>query len=145
MTGSAPILRPREVFARMQQRWLHNDPGFQEDLLAEDAVIEAPFAPAGRPSRFVGRKEFLAFARPAWSAFPVRFTACRTLAIHDTSDPEVIVVEYELTGTHTTTGHQATAGFVGVLRVRNGTIVHWREYQNTAAIAAALAPPPATG
>jgi ketosteroid isomerase-like protein len=141
MTGPAVVLGPREVFACMQQHWLDNDPGLDADLLADDAVIELPFAAPGRRSRFAGREEFLAFARPARSTFPVRFTACRTVAVHDTTDPEVIVVEYELTGTHTTTGHQATAGFIGILRVRDGKTVHWREYQNTAAIAAALTPP----
>jgi hypothetical protein len=66
MTSSA-VLGPREVFVRVQQRWLDNDPGLEADLLADNAVIELPFAAPGRPSRFAGREEFLAFARPARS------------------------------------------------------------------------------
>jgi outer membrane protein assembly factor BamB len=62
--------------------------------------------------------------------------------IHDTADPEVIVVEYELTGVVTTTGHRATARFISVLRARDGQIVTWREYQDTLAIAQALGQPP---
>jgi uncharacterized protein len=34
----------------------------------------------------------------ARASLPVRFTDCRDAAIHDTTDPDVIVVEYELTG-----------------------------------------------
>lgn len=51
----------------------------------------------------------------------------------------MIVVEYELGGTVTTTGATASAPFVGVLRTRDGRIAHWREYQHTLAIAQALA------
>jgi hypothetical protein len=38
----------------------------------------------------------------------------------------------------TTTGRRDRARFIGVLRVRDGKILGWREYQNTAAITAAL-------
>jgi uncharacterized protein len=112
-----------------------------ESLLADDAVIEVPFAPPGRPQRFAGRAEFLGFARAERASLPVRFEECRETAVHDTADPEVIVVEYELTGTVTITGHRASAPFIGVLRVRDGQVVAWREYQDTAAIARALGHP----
>lgn len=72
----------------------------------------------------------------------MRFTDCRDVAIHDTTDPEVIVVEYEITGIVTTTGHRATARFIGVLRARDGRIVTWREYQDILAITQALGQPP---
>jgi ketosteroid isomerase-like protein len=80
----------------------------------------------------------LALVAAGRAGFPVRFEQCRTVAVHDTADPEVIVVEYELGGTVLTTGRQASAPFIGVLRVREGRVLHWREYQGTAAIAAAL-------
>jgi ketosteroid isomerase-like protein len=53
-------------------------------------------------------------------------------------DPEVAVIEYELGGVVTTTGRRDRARFIGVLQVRDGKILGWREYQNTAAITAAL-------
>jgi uncharacterized protein len=137
------VLGPREVFARMKQQWLANSSGAVGSLLADDAVVEIPFAPPGRPRRIVGRAEFTAFAQAERAQLPVRFEECRETAVHETADPEVIVVEYELTGTVTTTGHRASAPFIGVLRVRDGQIAAWREYQDTAAIARALAQPPA--
>jgi ketosteroid isomerase-like protein len=129
---------PREVFARMQQGWLGNATDILDGSLAEDAVIEVPFAPPGRPRHLQGRAEFVAFAKADRAALPVRFEECRTVMIHETTDPEVIVVEYELAGTVTTTNRRAAAPFIGVLRVRDGQIVHWREYQNVLAIAQAL-------
>ncbi|MES9541165.1 MULTISPECIES: nuclear transport factor 2 family protein [unclassified Actinomadura] len=129
---------PREMFQRMQQRWLGHPTTFIGDLLADDVVIETPFAPLGRPTRFEGRQRFLEFAEPQRAALPVRFDACRTLAVHDTADPNTIVVEYELTGTNTTTSKQSTATFIGVLTIRDAQITLWREYQNTLAIIQAL-------
>jgi uncharacterized protein len=129
---------PRELFARMKQHWLSNAETGADSVLADDAVVEIPFAPPGRPRRFCGRAQFQAFAQQARASLPVRFTDCRDVAIHDTADPDVIVVEYELTGIVTTTGHQASASFIGVLRARDGQVVAWREYQDTMAIAAAL-------
>jgi ketosteroid isomerase-like protein len=68
------------------------------------------------------------------AAFPIHIDACRTLAIHDTTDPATIVVEYELTGTSTKTNHRGTATFIAVLTARDGKIAGWREYQNTMAL-----------
>jgi uncharacterized protein len=129
----------------MQRQWLGEAAAStaMEDLLADDAVIESPFAPPGRPKRFEGRDEFLAFARAGRASMPVRVEECREIAVHETTDPEVIVVEYELAGTVTTTNHRAAAAFIGVLRVRDGQIVHWREYQNVLAMAHALGQLPA--
>jgi ketosteroid isomerase-like protein len=136
------VMGPREVFARMQQQWFGNAVKVMDGLLADDAVIETPFAPPGRPRRFA-REEFLAFAKAGRASLPVQFEECRELAVHQTTDPEVIVVEYELAGTVTTTGRHAAAPFIGVLRVRNGQIVGWREYQDAVAIAHALGQLPA--
>jgi ketosteroid isomerase-like protein len=141
MPAPSPTVGPRAVFEHMQRRWLEPGGGLEPDLLADDAVIEMPFAPAGRPSRFVGRDSFLEFAGPERAAFPVRLEEVRNIVVHDTADPDVIVVEYELAGVVSTTGHRASAPFIGVLRVRDGKVAGWREYQDSAAIAAALSHP----
>jgi uncharacterized protein len=140
MTHLNVVPGPRDVFARMQEYWLTNTTDLTPfaEQLADDVVIEAPFAPPGRPKRVEGREQWLAMAAPGRAALPARFEACRTLAIHDTADPEVIVVEYELAGTVLPTNQPASARFVGVLRVRDGKVVHWREYQDTFTIAHAL-------
>lgn len=41
------------------------------------------------------------------------------------------------------TGQQAAASFVSILTVRDGQIVHWREYQDILRMAAALGQLPA--
>ena len=128
----------REVYESMRRAWIE-DPAAVDDLWAEDVVVETPFAAPGRPKRFEGRDAFLAFARPGREALPVRIEDCRDVVIHDTADPDVIVVEYVLVGRSTTTGQEGSAAFIGVLRARDGKIAHWREYQDTMAMTAALA------
>ncbi|GAA4574208.1 nuclear transport factor 2 family protein [Planotetraspora kaengkrachanensis] len=108
------------------------------DDLADDLVVEWPFNPPGRPRRVEGRAAFEAIAGPGRAALPVRFEGFRDLVVHETADPEVIIAEYVLAGTVLTTGRQASAAFVTVLRVRDGKVVHVREYQDVAAMAAAL-------
>jgi uncharacterized protein len=142
-TVSRHRLSPREVFEHMKQQWLGNAANSGDDLLAEDVLIETPFAPPGRPRRFEGREEFLAFAESERAAFPGQLEEVRNVVTHETADPGVIIVEYELAGTVITTGRRAAATFIGVLRVRDGKIVHWREYQNVLAIAEALGQLPA--
>jgi len=138
-------LTPREAFARFQELLLGEAPDAATatataDLYADDVVIELPFARPGMPSRFDGRASFAAFAATQRASLPARFEEFRNVVIHDTADPEVIIAEYDLAGTVTTTTtvRQASQPFVLVLRVRAGRIVHLREYQNVLGIAAEL-------
>jgi len=105
-----------------------------DDLWTEDAVVEMPFAPTGSQRRCEGRDAFFALARAGQAALPVRFTGARNVVVHETNDPAVVIAEYELAGTITTTGQHASAAFIGVLTVRDGRIAGWREYQDSLAI-----------
>ncbi|WP_239082236.1 nuclear transport factor 2 family protein [Actinoplanes teichomyceticus] len=122
----------------MRLRWLAGEPTYDDDMLADDVLVETPFAPPGRPTRIQGRQRVLEHTRAGRASFPVRFDDCRNIVVHETADPEVIIVEYELVGTHEVTGVQASAPFIAVLRTRDGLLAGWREYQHTVAIAAAL-------
>ena len=60
------------------------------------------------------------------------------IAVHDTADPEVIVVEYHLAGTMTASGERRSSPLIAVIRAIGDRITHWREYQDTHAIAQAM-------
>jgi ketosteroid isomerase-like protein len=128
---------PRTVFEQLAGSM--PAPALDGRLLADDLVIEWPFAAPGRPRRIEGRDAFLAMAGPARAALPFRLDECRVSAVHETADPEVIVAEYELAGTLNATGERRAAAFISVLRVRDGRVVRWREYQDTYAISQAMA------
>jgi uncharacterized protein len=129
------VMTPRELFDRMSQDWLGHPRPLTGALFTDDVIIEMPFA----GFRIQGRQEFLDFADPQRAALPVHFDRVDVRAVHETLDPGTIIIEYALTGTATHTGRQATAPFVAVLTARDGRISHWREYQDHAAVRAALA------
>ncbi|MCE7001852.1 nuclear transport factor 2 family protein [Kibdelosporangium philippinense] len=124
-------MTPREAFEKMRDFWLT---GTEHYIWAPDLVVETPF---GVTKRIRGAENFREIARAGRAALPVTLTECTTIAIHDTIEPDVIVVEYELAGIVNATGERHSARFIGVLTVRNGKVVHWREYQDTARMAAA--------
>jgi ketosteroid isomerase-like protein len=124
----------RDVFDRFREYVLGEVP---YDLWAPDVVIEMPFAPGG-PSRTEGRDAFLEKTRGSREALPVRFEEVRDVVVHETTDPDRIVVEYTLAGTILPTGEQASAPFIAVMEVRDGLVTRWREYQNTALMAEKL-------
>lgn len=124
---------PREVFERaMRPENLHGE--VTGDHLADEVVIEWPFT----GKRVEGKAAFLAMAGPARQALPFRIDRCEIGAVHATADPEVIVVEYTLGGVLVATGDRDQTDLICVLRVRDGKVVHWREYQDTLAIARAM-------
>ncbi|WP_433472059.1 nuclear transport factor 2 family protein [Spirillospora sp. CA-142024] len=133
-----PVQSPKDLFARFQRNALAGRAGLDEEMLAEDVVIEMPFAPAGQERRSEGRDAIAARLREGRAALPIVFEEFRDVVVHETADPEVIVAEYELVAAVPGTGKRGSANFVTVLRARDGRIVHWREYQDRAAIEAAI-------
>ncbi len=105
-------------------------------LYAADAVHEFPFTAPGLPSRLEGRDDIVNWIAAGWQAGPLKYERYRTLAIHDTSDPETIVVEQEALGTSAVTGEFALPNVL-VLTVRNGQVARLRDYVNILAAAAA--------
>ncbi|MEU6033818.1 nuclear transport factor 2 family protein [Actinomadura sp. NPDC047616] len=129
---------PRDLFARFQHNALAGAAGLDEEMLAENVVVEQPFAPAGH-RRIEGRDKVMAMTRAGREALPLVFEEFRDVVIHETTDPEVIIAEYQMMATMPGGGTRAQAGFVVVLQARDGRIVRWREYQDRTAIAEALA------
>lgn len=131
-------MTPQDLYERMRRHLLAGEAAFDPDMLTEDVVVETPFAMPGRPASTAGREQVLAYVRAGRASVPFRFHDCRTIAVHETTDPRTIVVEYELHATMTATGDTGSAPFIGVLTARDGRIARWREYQNPVALAAAL-------
>jgi ketosteroid isomerase-like protein len=107
-------------------------------LMAPDGYIEWPYRPPGVPARLQGRTEIRRFLTAAASEF-IRFDEYREVVIHETTDPEVIIVEYEAHGTVVPTGAPFLQTVIAVFRVRNGQILSYRDYINPVPLAEALA------
>jgi len=121
---------PRDVLVRYQEAMLDWSADDLADLYAVDAVHEFPFLFPGMPERYQGREEVRAGYRAAWGTSPARPTEIRDVVVHDSTDPEVITVEQVVTGTVTTTGRPFSFPGLLVIRVRDGLIVHVRDYMD---------------
>lgn len=104
-------------------------------LYAEDAVVEQPMA-LPKAVQLVGRtalaQHFAAAAR-----LPLQMRA-DNVVLHETSDPEVVVAEFDYDARNTDTGATFTVANVFVVRVRDGLIVASRDYSNQVLFAAAF-------
>jgi ketosteroid isomerase-like protein len=85
------------------------------------------------PRRLEGREEFRAYLARSAALSGVRLDDLRVDAVHETADPEVIVMETATCGTVVATGRRFELPAIAVLRVRDGEIVSWRDYINTMA------------
>jgi ketosteroid isomerase-like protein len=134
VSGSASS---RDVIQRLlegisQGRWQELD-----ELYAEDAVVEYPFALPSGPERLAGRsairRYFAAVAR-----LPLELKA-HHVVVHETKDSEVVIVEYDYDGLVTTTGRSFQVSNIQVSKVRDGQIVLSRDYHNHPVLADAVA------
>ena len=107
-------------------------------LMAPDGYIEWPYRPPGVPARLQGRAEIRGYLTQAAKGF-IRFDEYRNVVMHETTDPEVIIVEYEVHGTVVPTGAPFRQTVIAVFRVRHGQIVSYRDYINPLPLAEALA------
>jgi uncharacterized protein len=129
---------PRQTAERFLRAAIGDDPGDMADCYAPSVVIEMPFAVAPlAPSRIETTREELR-ARFKAGAASRRYKRLGEVVIHETTDPDVVVVEYELHGEFTETAGSFSLRFVMVMTVRDGQIVHTRDYSNPIAAAQAL-------
>ncbi len=109
------------------------------DFYAPDVVIERPYAPAA-----LRHTEGVEVLRKAMAQAMDLYALEKVdnVVLHETADPEVIIAEYDVHCRVTTTQKTFVGSFVMVLRVRDGLIVHSRDYNNPLASAAALGTTP---
>jgi ketosteroid isomerase-like protein len=127
----------RELYTHFAEALAALDADRYADLFAPDGALELPFRRPGIPARWRGREEIRAAARQGWAAAPLRLHEVRTAAVHDTTDPDVLVAEHDLVGVSTTTGRPFTLPSLVVLEARDGRIAVLREYLDVVAVARA--------
>jgi ketosteroid isomerase-like protein len=101
-------------------------------LWAEDGVMEFPFAPDGRPRQLEGREAVADYMRD----YPehIDLHDFLELRIHQTTDPQTIVVEMRGVGRLVQTGSPFDMTYIAVVTVRDGRITAYRDYWNPLAL-----------
>ena len=105
------------------------------DAYAENAVVEQPFMPHGQ-GRIEGRDALRAHFERATS-MPLELRV-DNLVVYETTDPEIVIAEYDYDGRVVPTGETFRVANVQIFQVHDGEIVRSRDYHDHAAIAAAL-------
>lgn len=98
------------------------------DLMAEDAVMEFPFAPPGRPRRVEGKNNIIKYNQAIMSIATV--TGFSNVEIHRMIDPDCVVVEMTGHGIVRATGDAYERRYIDVCRTKNGHIKLIRDYWN---------------
>lgn len=101
-------------------------------LWAEEGVMEFPFAPKGWPGRLEGRQAIAAYMRH----YPDRIDlhGFPDLTIHQTADPQTIVVEMRGVGRLVETSAPFDMTYIAVVTVKGGRITSYRDYWNPLAV-----------
>lgn len=130
---------PTEVFHRAHS-FVRNYDLRYADCFAEDGVLELPFAPPPMPKRVQGRAAIRAILQPRYDAARAagrRIVEYANLWIHQTLDPQVIVVEFDVVGA-AGGAIPYTLPFIHVIRVVGDEIALQRDYFDSLAMAERL-------
>lgn len=133
--STAPVRTARELAEQVYRMVEHGDVVFG-DLFATDGVLEYPYAMPGMPSRIEGRDAIREFHGNLGKLRDRIHREGVSWTMHETTDPEVVVVEIEHHGTIAPEDKPYQSIAVGVMRVRDGEIVSYRDYMNPLTVAA---------
>ena len=98
------------------------------DMMSEDFVMEFPFARPGMQTRIEGRPAVLTYLMSVVQGISV--DSVDHVVVHETTDPDVVIVEFDGHGRATRTGEPYEQRYISVIRTRDGRIVHYKDYWN---------------
>lgn len=125
-----------DVVDRALELLLAQDMAGFANLWARDGFIEFPFAAQGYPQRVAGREAVADYLRGYPDLLQIR--ELPTKVVHQSVDPEVVIVEFEAAGVVTATGAPYQMSYVAVITVRDGEIQKYRDYWSPLAAAEAI-------
>jgi ketosteroid isomerase-like protein len=96
------------------------------DMMSEDFVMEFPFARPGMQRKIEGKTAVLTYLVTVMQGVSV--DSVSDVVVHDTADPDVVIVEFEGHGRALKTGEPYDQRYVSVIRTRDGKIVHYKDY-----------------
>lgn len=106
------------------------------DMVANDGVMEFPYAPTGLATRLDG-KAAIAHHLESLGGM-IAFDGIGEPTIYATTDPDVTIVEFEGFGRGVSTGESYDQRYISVIRTNAGRIVHYRDYWNPLVLLRAL-------
>ncbi|WP_193334893.1 nuclear transport factor 2 family protein [Devosia beringensis] len=116
----------------------HLDPGATGfvDMMAEDGVMEFPFATADQPLRLVGR----AAVRQHLASLSglLEIDSFSDLVVHASQTPGTFILQFACTGRGAATGLPYRQRYISVITLEQGRIATYLDYWNPLVVMAAL-------
>ena len=100
----------------------------QFEYYHEDVVMEFPYARPGMPTRVEGKAAVLTHLVKVGG--DVSVDSASNLVVHETADPEVVILEFDGHGRSVRTGEPYEQRYISVIRARGGKMVHFKDYWN---------------
>lgn len=97
-------------------------------MMADDFVMEFPYARPGMKPRIEGRDAVIAYLATVGQGINV--DTISNVTAHQTADPEVVIVEFEAHGRALKVGEPYQQRYISVIRARGGKLVHYKDYWN---------------
>jgi uncharacterized protein (TIGR02246 family) len=135
MTLDSPVESPRELVERLFSELRSRDAAAFVARFAPDAIFEIPFTVPGLPARLAGREAIREHLAQRWSGLSGIEVHAIHPQVYETADPEVLLVENEVDMTVPGSGRARVRTSVNVVHVRDGEVVLFRDYMDTARFA----------
>lgn len=97
-------------------------------MMSEDFVMEFPYARPGMKERIEGREAVVAYLMTV--AGSVSVDVVDKVLVHETGDPEVVIVEFEAHGRALKVDEPYHQRYISVIRARDGRMIHYKDYWN---------------
>lgn len=96
------------------------------EMMAEDFIMEFPYARPGMQRRIEGRTAVVAYLMTV--AGSVSVDTMDNVVVHQTADPEVVIVEFEAHGRALKVDEPYVQRYISVIRARGGKMIHFKDY-----------------
>jgi ketosteroid isomerase-like protein len=106
------------------------------DAVAEDAVFEFLYRFPGFTSKIEGRKKYMEW----FGGYSMVLHSADNLIIHKSTEPGVIILEYEVHGVVPATNKPYDNRFCSIITIKDRKIIHWRDYMDSLAVMLATSP-----
>lgn len=98
------------------------------EMMAQDGVMEFPYAPPGMPTRLNGRVAIAQHLEAVGDM--IAFDRMGEPTVHPSADPDVVIIEFEGFGRGVETGEPYDQRYISVIHTAGGRITLYRDYWN---------------
>jgi ketosteroid isomerase-like protein len=137
--GSHPAFNKNaEPFYRIIMEGLKGevDGGHFWEAVAKNAVFEFLYHIPGFTNKITGRDAYMDW----FGGYTNTLHSADNLRVHKTTQPNTIILEYEVHGTVPPTGKAYNNRFCSIITVADRKIIHWRDYMDSLAVMLSATP-----